>query len=323
MSGVNPQGCEVTAFKRPSADELSHDFLWRCEKALPARGRIGIFNRSYYEEVLVTRSIPTSSLPSTSRRHGDREETVAPALRRHQRLRASSSAQRDALRQALPPRLQGRAEEAPPAAARRPGQALEVFGRRPWRSGVLRRLHARVREGDHRDVDAWAPWYVVPADHSTPGERSRGRLGPRHRTTRPSPARARWRRACGARPSPTGAPRGMSARVEMGNGSRREERWAETGSAAVPTTTPASTASPGRLNAVVPLSRVTSTSAGAIPVISPGRDHLRARPREERDGTAQAPRKRCRGLCRIGSLRSGRSRCRSTAGGGVVECQLR
>jgi PPK2 family polyphosphate:nucleotide phosphotransferase len=58
MSGVNPQGCEVTAFKRPSADELSHDFLWRCEKTLPARGRIGIFNRSYYEEVLVARVHP-------------------------------------------------------------------------------------------------------------------------------------------------------------------------------------------------------------------------------------------------------------------------
>lgn len=58
MSGVNPQGCEVTAFKQPSADEISHDFLWRCEKALPARGRIGIFNRSYYEEVLVARVHP-------------------------------------------------------------------------------------------------------------------------------------------------------------------------------------------------------------------------------------------------------------------------
>ena len=58
MSGVNPQGCEVVAFKAPSAEELSHDFLWRCVKALPERGRIGIFNRSYYEEVLVTRVHP-------------------------------------------------------------------------------------------------------------------------------------------------------------------------------------------------------------------------------------------------------------------------
>jgi PPK2 family polyphosphate:nucleotide phosphotransferase len=55
MSGINPQGCEVTAFKAPSAEELDHDFLWRCMKRLPERGRIGIFNRSYYEEVLVVR----------------------------------------------------------------------------------------------------------------------------------------------------------------------------------------------------------------------------------------------------------------------------
>jgi PPK2 family polyphosphate:nucleotide phosphotransferase len=55
LSGVNPQGCHVTAFKAPSAEELDHDYLWRCTKALPERGRIGIFNRSYYEEVLVVR----------------------------------------------------------------------------------------------------------------------------------------------------------------------------------------------------------------------------------------------------------------------------
>ncbi len=55
MSGVNPQGCQVTSFKSPSAEELDHDFLWRCLKQLPERGRIGIFNRSYYEEVLVVR----------------------------------------------------------------------------------------------------------------------------------------------------------------------------------------------------------------------------------------------------------------------------
>jgi PPK2 family polyphosphate:nucleotide phosphotransferase len=55
MSGVNPQGCEVTPFKAPSAEELDHDFLWRCARRLPERGRIGIFNRSYYEETLVVR----------------------------------------------------------------------------------------------------------------------------------------------------------------------------------------------------------------------------------------------------------------------------
>ena len=55
MSGVNPQGCQVFSFKAPSAEELDHDFLWRASRCLPERGRIGIFNRSYYEEVLVVR----------------------------------------------------------------------------------------------------------------------------------------------------------------------------------------------------------------------------------------------------------------------------
>ena len=58
MSGVNPQGCQVYSFKSPSSEELDHDFLWRTTKALPERGRIGIFNRSYYEEVLVVRVHP-------------------------------------------------------------------------------------------------------------------------------------------------------------------------------------------------------------------------------------------------------------------------
>ena len=58
MSGVNPQGCQVSSFKQPSADELEHDFLWRTTRQLPARGKIGIFNRSYYEEVLVVKVHP-------------------------------------------------------------------------------------------------------------------------------------------------------------------------------------------------------------------------------------------------------------------------
>jgi PPK2 family polyphosphate:nucleotide phosphotransferase len=58
MSGVNPQGCQVFSFKQPSSEELQHDFMWRYSKRLPERGRIGIFNRSYYEEVLVVRVHP-------------------------------------------------------------------------------------------------------------------------------------------------------------------------------------------------------------------------------------------------------------------------
>jgi PPK2 family polyphosphate:nucleotide phosphotransferase len=71
MSGVNPEGCEVYSFKQPSAEELKHDFLWRTTCRLPERGRIGIFNRSHYEEVLITRVHPeildTQNLPKHSR----------------------------------------------------------------------------------------------------------------------------------------------------------------------------------------------------------------------------------------------------------------
>jgi PPK2 family polyphosphate:nucleotide phosphotransferase len=59
MSGVNPQGCDVHPFKAPTSEELDHDFLWRCHNVMPERGKIGIFNRSYYEEVLVVRVHPT------------------------------------------------------------------------------------------------------------------------------------------------------------------------------------------------------------------------------------------------------------------------
>lgn len=58
MSGINPQGCQVYSFKAPTSDDLDHDYLWRCMKCLPERGRIGIFNRSYYEETLIVRVHP-------------------------------------------------------------------------------------------------------------------------------------------------------------------------------------------------------------------------------------------------------------------------
>jgi PPK2 family polyphosphate:nucleotide phosphotransferase len=75
MSGVNPQGCQVFSFKHPSAQELDHDFLWRTTGCLPERGRIGIFNRSYYEEVLIVRVHPEilagQNLPEETRRDAD------------------------------------------------------------------------------------------------------------------------------------------------------------------------------------------------------------------------------------------------------------
>jgi PPK2 family polyphosphate:nucleotide phosphotransferase len=75
MSGVNPQGCQVFSFKHPSATELEHDFLWRTTACLPERGRIGIFNRSYYEEVLIVRVHPellaAEGVPESKRDDGD------------------------------------------------------------------------------------------------------------------------------------------------------------------------------------------------------------------------------------------------------------
>jgi len=72
LSGVNPQGCHVVSFKEPSSEELDHDFLWRCAKALPERGKIGVFNRSHYEEVLVVRVHPqilrNQRLPDTAKK---------------------------------------------------------------------------------------------------------------------------------------------------------------------------------------------------------------------------------------------------------------
>jgi len=80
MSGVNPQGCQVFSFKHPSAEELEHDFLWRTTRALPERGRIGIFNRSYYEEVLIARVHPeilrAEGLPSGGGKHGKHKHDI-------------------------------------------------------------------------------------------------------------------------------------------------------------------------------------------------------------------------------------------------------
>ena len=166
MSGVNPQGCDVVSFKAPSAEELDHDFLWRCAKALPARGRIGIFNRSYYEEVLVTR--------------------VHPEILAHQRLPPTSPAGDELWAQRY--------------------EDINAFERHLERSGThIVKLYLHVSKGEQKkrllarlDDPAkywkfsasdlaerayfedyrhayeaaitatstpWAPWYVIPADH--------------------------------------------------------------------------------------------------------------------------------------------------------------
>jgi len=165
MSGVNPQGCEVCSFKAPSAEELNHDFLWRTTKRLPERGRIGIFNRSYYEEVLVVR--------------------VHPELLAHQKLPASLIT-KDLWRE--------RFEDinAFERFLTRNGVIIRKFflhlSRQEQRQRLLSRLeqpdkHWKFSLDDLRERQRWgayqrayedmirhtatdcAPWYVVPADH--------------------------------------------------------------------------------------------------------------------------------------------------------------
>ena len=91
MSGVNPEGCDVFSFKQPSAEELEHDFLWRTTCRLPERGRIGIFNRSYYEEVLVVRSSSgDSSQPGPLGGVARREDYLEGAVSFHRGFGKSS-----------------------------------------------------------------------------------------------------------------------------------------------------------------------------------------------------------------------------------------
>ena len=127
MSGINPQGCQVFSFKAPSAEELDHDFIWRCMKALPERGRIGIFNRSYYEEILVVRVHPEllekQKLPPelvTKDIWKERFQDIRD-------FRALPDPQRRRHPQVLSARLEQGAEEAFPRAHRGAGEKLEVL----------------------------------------------------------------------------------------------------------------------------------------------------------------------------------------------------
>ena len=141
MSGINPQGCEVHSFKQPSAEELQHDFLWRVAQRLPTNGRIGIFNRSHYEEVLTVRVhkelLAAPKAAEASRRQGH----LAAAFRRYPRLRASSRAQRHADPEILSQRVEGRAAQPLPRPHRRAGQALEILHGRRRRAQALGRIH--------------------------------------------------------------------------------------------------------------------------------------------------------------------------------------
>ena len=127
MADLNPQGCTVHPFKVPTSEELEHDFLWRVVKRLPCRGDIAIFNRSHYEDVLVVRVHEGPARKAQASARARHRPHLAGAVRRHQRVRAASHAQRHRGGQVPPAYLQGGAETPIAFAAGRAGQALEVL----------------------------------------------------------------------------------------------------------------------------------------------------------------------------------------------------
>jgi PPK2 family polyphosphate:nucleotide phosphotransferase len=165
MSGVNPQGCQVYSFKHPSHEELDHNFLWRCMKALPERGRIGIFNRSYYEEVLIVKVHPdlvaAQRLPggkvnkdfwqaryddiNAFERHLARNGTLILKFF----LNVSKKEQKQ--------RFLDRLNEPDKLWKFNLGDVKE---RRLW-DEYMDAYEEMLRETSTK----WAPWYVVPADH--------------------------------------------------------------------------------------------------------------------------------------------------------------
>jgi PPK2 family polyphosphate:nucleotide phosphotransferase len=167
MAGLNPQGCEVHAFKQPSAEDLEHDFLWRAVKHLPARGRIGIFNRSYYEDVLVVRVrrelLGQQNLPEqlvTKAIWSERFESIR-AFERHLvlngtlllkfHLRISRQEQRR--------RLLARLDE---PAKRWKFSMDDVADSKLWG-----RYMEAYEDAIRNTATAQAPWYVVPADYKS------------------------------------------------------------------------------------------------------------------------------------------------------------
>ena len=106
MSGVNPQGCQVSSFKAPTSADLDHDYLWRCIKELPERGRIGIFNRSYYEETLVVRVHPEFLAGQKLPRACVTKKHLGRALSGHPRVRALPAPQRHDRAEVFPARLE-------------------------------------------------------------------------------------------------------------------------------------------------------------------------------------------------------------------------
>jgi len=165
MSGVNPQGCTVASFKRPTPEELDHDFLWRCQRHLPERGRIGIFNRSYYEEVLVVRVHPEllelQRLPPY--KHGHKFWQ-----RRYEYINHFERYLHDNGTRVLKFFLNLSKEE-----QKRRFLARLTHPEKHWKFNpddlVERDSWDRYMEAYEDAIAAtstpWAPWYVIPADH--------------------------------------------------------------------------------------------------------------------------------------------------------------
>jgi PPK2 family polyphosphate:nucleotide phosphotransferase len=165
LSGVNPQGCEVHSFKAPSNEELDHDYLWRCQTRLPARGRIGIFNRSYYEEVLVVRVHPKlldgQKLPRklvTGRIWKERFEDIA-AFERH--LARNGVIVRKFFLNVSKQEQKKRFLERLDRPQKNWKFSLDDTRERQFWSQYMTAYQDMIRH----TAAGHAPWYVVPADH--------------------------------------------------------------------------------------------------------------------------------------------------------------
>jgi PPK2 family polyphosphate:nucleotide phosphotransferase len=165
MSGVNPQGCQVFSFKKPSTEELDHNFLWRCMKALPERGRIGIFNRSYYEEVLVVKVHPelleAQQLPAGKRGKGfwdERYEDINAFERHLVRngtivLKFFLNVSKDEQKQRFLERLE------------RPDKHWKFSPADVAERAFWDQYMEAYEEALSATSTRWAPWYIIPADH--------------------------------------------------------------------------------------------------------------------------------------------------------------
>ena len=165
MSGLNPQGCQVFSFKKPSDEELDHNFLWRCAKRLPERGRIGIFNRSYYEEVLVVRVHPEllarQKLPPGKRGRKFWEERYDDINQFERHLaRNGTLILKFFLNVSKTEQKKRFLERLTNPEKYWKFSAADMAERAYWKD-YMRAYGDAITATSTR----WAPWYVVPADH--------------------------------------------------------------------------------------------------------------------------------------------------------------